>query len=101
MVDYDCVFCLTITTNRSPINANATRASFGILKDYRPARQSAGITGPFLMRVIDTQTLFAGSDPAVVAAVQMAESELAPAQIRERLEHICHREIRRHVLRNL
>lgn len=90
VVDYDCVFCLTITASRSPINANATRASFGILKDYRPSRQAAGVPGPFLMRVIDTQTLFAGSGPAIVAAAQMAASELTPAQIRERLEHICH-----------
>ena len=56
VIDYDCVFCLTITSTRSPIHANASQASFSILKDYRPVRRQAGVDGPFLMRVIDTGT---------------------------------------------
>jgi DegV family protein with EDD domain len=88
VIDYDCVFCLTITATRSPIHANAARASFAILKDYRPVRQKAGVEGPFLMRVIDTQTLFAGQAPGAVEAVRLIAAGESPGRIRERLEQI-------------
>jgi DegV family protein with EDD domain len=90
VVDYDCVFCLTIAATRSPIHANATRASFGVLKDYRPVREAAGLGGPFLLRVIDTQTLFAGSALPIIEAVRLRDAGQAPAQMRERLEYIAH-----------
>ncbi|HET7369425.1 MAG TPA: DegV family protein, partial [Gammaproteobacteria bacterium] len=90
VTDYDCVFCLTITATRSPIHANATSASFGILNSYRPLRNAAGLKGPFRLSVIDTQTLFAGSGVVVVEGVRLADSEQTPAQIRERLEHVAH-----------
>jgi len=85
---YDCVFCLTITATRSPIHANATKASFGVLKGYREVRQQAGQQGQFLLRVIDTQTLFAGSGVVVAEAVRLIESGKTPGEIRERLERV-------------
>ncbi|NII11966.1 DegV family protein [Oleiagrimonas sp. C23AA] len=90
-IEYDCVFCLTITASRSPIHDNATRASFAVLKDYRTVRQRAGVTGPFLMRVIDTQSLFAGSGVVVVEAARQIDAGHNPAQIRERLEYVAQR----------
>ncbi len=88
ILDYDCVFCLTITATRSPVYENVNKASFSILKNYRPVRQEANIPGPFLMRVIDTQTLFAGSAITVIEGVRLIESGQSPGQMRERLEYI-------------
>ncbi len=88
VIDYDCVFCFTITATRSPVYEQVNKASFSILKNYRPVRQEAGVSGPFLMRVIDTQTLFAGSAIPVIEAVRLMEAEQSPGQMRERLESI-------------
>jgi len=88
VLEQDCVFCLTITTTRSPINEHVNRASFAILKNYRQVREQHGVPGPFMMRIIDTRNLFAGSASAVYEAARMIEAGDAPAAIRERLSHI-------------
>ncbi|WP_300619469.1 DegV family protein [Dokdonella sp.] len=88
VLDYDCVFCLTIASSRSPIHANASRASFSILKDYRPIRHAANVPGPFLMRVIDTENLFAAQAVTAVEAVRLRAEGRNPGQMRERLEFL-------------
>lgn len=85
VLEHDCVFCLTITATRSPINEHVIKASFAVLKQYRAIREQAGINGPFLMRVIDTRNVFAGEAPAVTEAVRLIEAGEAPSVIRERL----------------
>ena len=91
VLERDCVFCLTMTATRSPINQNVTRASFGILKNYRQVRDKAGIPGPFMMRVIDTRNLFAGTAPAIYDATRLIAEDQPPAAIRERLTYIADR----------
>jgi DegV family protein with EDD domain len=86
ILDYDCVFCLTVTASRSPIHANATQASFAILREYRALRQRAGNNTPFLMRVIDTRSIFAGQGVTTVEATRMIDAGASPGRIRERLE---------------
>lgn len=88
VLEKDCVFCLTITASRSPIYDNVIKASFAVLKNYRKAREPAGIPGPFLMRVLDTRSLFAGSAPCVVEAARLIQANETPAAIRERLAYI-------------
>jgi DegV family protein with EDD domain len=88
VLEQDCVFCLTVTATRSPINDNVIKASFAVLKHYREVREKAGISGPFLMRVIDTRNLFAGAGPTIVEATRLIAAGEAPAAIRERLTHI-------------
>ncbi|PWK85940.1 DegV family protein [Fulvimonas soli] len=88
VLEQDCVFCLTITATRSPINEHVIKASFAILKHYREVREKAGVPGPFLMRVVDTRSLFAGSAPAVVEAVRLIQADEQPAAIRERLTYV-------------
>ena len=44
VIDYDCVFCHTITASRSLIHANAKQASLAILNRYHPIRKAAGVT---------------------------------------------------------
>lgn len=88
VIDYDYVFCLTITRTRSPIHDNATQASFVILNDYRPMRTAAGQTSPFALRVIDTQQLFAGQGVTAVEAMRMIRDGDGVAKIRARLENL-------------
>jgi len=88
VLEKDCVFCLTITASRSPIYDNVIKASFAVLKNYRKVREPAGITGPFLMRVLDTRSLFAGAGPCVVEAARLIQANETPAAIRERLAYI-------------
>lgn len=89
VLDFDFVFCLTIASSRSPIFENATKASLAILSDYKAIRAKAGVAGPFALRVIDSQTLFAGQ--AVIAAEVVRElqsGQTNPNRIRERLDFL-------------
>ena len=88
VIDYDYVFCLTITRTRSPIHDNAMQASFVILNDYRPMRSAAGHQSPFALRVVDTQSLFAGQAVTAVEAVRMIEAGEGVAKIRARLDNL-------------
>ena len=88
VLDHDCMFCLTIMATRSPINDHVNRASFAILKNYRKIREAASVPGPFMMRVIDTRNIFAGSAPAVYEAARMIEASETPAAIRERITYV-------------
>jgi DegV family protein with EDD domain len=88
VLEYDCVFCLTITGTRSPINEHVNKASFAILKNYRHVRERARVPGPFMMRVIDTRNIFAGAAPAIYEANRMIAAGEPPSAIRERLLHI-------------
>ncbi len=88
VLEQDCVFCLTVTATRSPIHDNVVRASFAVLRSYRDVREPAGIPGQFLMRVIDTRNVFAGTAPVVWEAARLIAAEMPPAAIRERLNHV-------------
>ncbi|WP_369943154.1 DegV family protein [Xanthomonas medicagonis] len=88
VIDYDHVFCMTITKTRSPIHQHALQASFAILNDYKPIRQAAGHTSPFALRVLDTQNLFAAQAVTAVEAVRLREAGASVQAIRERLEEL-------------
>ena len=88
VLEYDAVFCLTVTSTHSPIFANATQASFAILGAYRPVRQGAGNTSPFLMRVVDSKSLFAGQGISAIEATRLIAADAGPGPIRERLAEV-------------
>ena len=88
VLDYDAVFCLTVTSTRSPIFANTTQASFAILGAYRPVRQAAGNNSPFLMRVVDSRSLFAGQAIGAIEATRLIAADAGPGPIRERLAEV-------------
>jgi DegV family protein with EDD domain len=88
VIDYDYVFCMTIMKTRSPIHENAQQASFAILNDYKGPRTAAGITTPFALRVIDTQSLFAGQAITAVEAVRLREAGEGAAKMRARIENV-------------
>ncbi|MEN1961352.1 DegV family protein [Luteimonas sp. MJ246] len=88
VVDYDYVFCMTITGSRSPIFSNAQKASYMILNDYKQPRAAAGNTTPFALRVIDTQNLFCAQGILPVEAARLRAAGEAPLRIRTRLEEL-------------
>jgi DegV family protein with EDD domain len=88
VIDYDYVFCMTITKTRSPIYDNALQASYAILNEYRGVRMAAGYDTPFSLRVIDTQTLFAAQGITAVEAVRLMQAGEGAPKIRARLENL-------------
>jgi DegV family protein with EDD domain len=88
VIDYDYVFCMTITKSRSPIHENAQQASFAILNDYKAARTAAGNTTPFALRVVDTQNLFAAQGITAVEAIRLRAAGEGAPKIRARLENL-------------
>jgi DegV family protein with EDD domain len=88
VLDYDFVFCLTVASARSPIFENATQASLTILSEYKPVRARAGVQGPFALRVIDSQNLFAAQGVLAVETARMIREGHSPHQIRERIDSL-------------
>lgn len=88
VLDYDHVFCLTVTKSRSQVYDNAMQASYAILNDYKPIRAAAGLTTPFALRVMDTQNLFAAQGVTAVEAVRMIQAGEGVAKIRARLDNL-------------
>ncbi|CAA9347593.1 MAG: DegV family protein [uncultured Lysobacter sp.] len=88
VIDYDYVFCMTITKTRSPLFDNTQQASFAILNEYKEPRTAAGITTPFALRVIDTQSLFAAQGVTAVEAIRMRDAGEGAPKIRARLENL-------------
>ena len=88
VIDYDYVFCMTITKTRSPIHDNAQQASFAILNDYKGPRTAAGITTPFALRVIDTQNVFAAQAICAVEAVRLRDAQEGAPKMRARIEQV-------------
>ncbi|MDR3415854.1 MAG: DegV family protein [Nevskia sp.] len=86
VLEYDFVFCLTVASSRSPIFDNATQASLSILNDYKAARAKAGVAGPFALRVIDSQNIFAAQGVLAVEVARMIRQGDPPNRIRERLD---------------
>lgn len=88
VLDYDYVFCITTTRTRSGIHDNAVQASYTILNDYKPVRSAAGFNTPFMLRVIDSQNVFAGVGVPVVEAARMRAAGETPPRIRAHLENL-------------
>lgn len=87
-LDYDSVYCLTITANRSAIYQNSNSASQAATSDIRNARIAANIHRPFQLRVIDTQNMLAGSGIPAVALFDMLHNHMHPKDIHDQLSHI-------------
>ena len=88
VVEYDYIFCMTITGSRSPIFANAQKASYMILNDYKQPRAAAGNNTPFALRVIDTQNLFCAQGILPIEAARLRAAGEPALRIRTRLEEL-------------
>lgn len=88
VIDYDYVFCLTITATRSPIFAHAMQASRAILSRYKPIRRALGMTERFGLAVLSTRSLFTGQAVPVAEAVRLIRLGGTPSEIGMRLQHL-------------
>ncbi|MDT0616988.1 DegV family protein [Salinisphaera sp. P385] len=88
VTNYDYALVQTIAQSRSPIFQNATDASHAILRAYKPVRKAAGVEGPFALRVIDSQSLFAGQAALAVETVRLIESGVKVNELRQRVEEL-------------
>lgn len=87
-LDYDSVYCLTITASRSQIHDNAMQASMQVLPHIREARAAAGIQRPFQFRVIDTRNLFAAQGIPALALRDLLAAGLPSRDVRDRLYEV-------------
>ncbi len=88
VVDYDYVFCLTITSARSPIYDHALQASRTILNKYRHPRREAGLPDRFGLAVVNSRNMFAGQGIQAAEAVRMIEAGCLPSEIGSRMQFL-------------
>lgn len=88
VLEYDHVFCLTITSARSQIFNHANLASINIIGRYKERRRQAGLSGPFSVGVINTRTMFTGQGVQAAEAVRMIRQGGTPSQIGARLRQL-------------
>ncbi|WP_245626189.1 DegV family protein [Stenotrophomonas humi] len=87
-LDYDSVYCLTITASRSPIYEAASQGSLLATNAIREARQENGIARPFQFRVIDTRNMFAGSGIPAMVLQDLLRAQVPAKDIRGELQRI-------------
>lgn len=85
VIEADYALVQTIAQSRSPIFQHATEASHAILREYKPIRKNAGVEGPFALRVIDSQTLFAGQAALAAETVRLIDTGVKINEIRQRV----------------
>lgn len=88
VIDFDYAICETVTSKRSPIFENATKASFAILRGYKDVRRDNGIEGPFALRVINSKTLFCGQGVLAAETIRMILDGVNVNEIRTRIEKL-------------
>lgn len=91
VADFDYAICQTVTSTRSPIFENATKASFQILKSYKPIREAAGVAGPFALRVINSRTLFTGQAVLAAETIRLIRAGTHINEIRSQVEALARR----------
>lgn len=88
VVDFDYVICVTITSQRSPIFATAQKFAFQIITKCKPLREEAAVSGPFAMRVFDSQNMFAAQGVQAMELARMIRADTPMPRIFRRLEEI-------------
>lgn len=85
---FDYALVQTVPKSRSPIFDNTTEASHAILSQYKAAREEAGLSGPFRVRVSDSQTLFAGQGVLAAETMRLINSGLSVGDIRQQIANL-------------
>ena len=89
VLKYDRVLVITVSSTRSPVFENATKASFMILSGYKERRKAAGLEEQFALRVLDSKTLFTGQGVVVYEALRLlqgGQAEVAFDRLRQHVE---------------
>lgn len=82
---HDHVFCLTITSARSKIYDNSTRASFSINAQGRALCAEHGRNGRFAMAVISSQNMFGGQAVMASEIARLIGQDASARDIDERI----------------
>ena len=90
ILDYDYIICITGSASKSLIYENVKSAISVILAKYKSIRQAAGITGPFQVRLLDSQQLFTGLSAVVAQAVYMLSKGYSPLKVLESVSNAAH-----------
>ncbi|HEX5803815.1 MAG TPA: DegV family protein [Azospira sp.] len=85
VLDYDYVFCLTITSGRSQIYDHAMQASRTILTKYKQIRRQAGIPERFGLAVLSSRNMFTGQAVQAAEAIRLIREGGTPSEIGSRL----------------
>lgn len=88
VLEYDYILLITLSSTHSQTYDNAHKASFTILESYNSVRENGAVVGPFALRVVDSQSLFAGPGLLAWEAVRMVREKVAPVEIRKRLDEL-------------
>lgn len=88
VLEFDYVFCLTITGTRSPIFDHAMQASRAILGKYKAVRRAAGVPERFGLAVLSSRNLFAGQAVPAAEAIRLIRQGATPSEIGERLRRL-------------
>lgn len=88
VLDYDYVFCLTITSGRSQIYDNAMKASRGILTKYKQIRRDAGVPERFGLAVVSSRNMFTGQAVQAAETVRLIRQGCTPSEIGARLRSL-------------
>lgn len=88
VLDYDYVFCLTITATRSPIFLHAQQASHKIVGKYKEIRRAADLSDRFGVAVQSTRNLFTGQAVPVAEAARLIRLGGTPKDIGERVNQV-------------
>ena len=83
--DFDYLFCLTISEQRSPLYHNAIKASIQILLQCKRIRRDVDIAENFDLAVLSSRNIFTGQAVQAAAAMRMIRDEMTPAEITSRL----------------
>jgi len=91
VLDFDYVFCLTITSERSPIYDHAMQASRTILTKYKQIRRNAGVPERFGLAVLSSRNVFTGQAVLAAEAIRLIREGGSPSEIGTRLRALVER----------
>ncbi|MEX0730649.1 MAG: DegV family protein [Aquisalimonadaceae bacterium] len=83
---YDYAICLTITRARSRIFDNVIGAERIIRLESKAVREQLGEPGLFVMRVINTETLFTGQGVLAAHAIRLIRQQVEFDELYQRIE---------------
>ncbi len=87
VTQFDVAICETVTRSRSLIYQNATLAMNSVMAHYHEAREAAGRSGKFSMRVIDSKQIFAGQGLLAAHTLRLIEQKLSKNALRQEVEN--------------
>jgi DegV family protein with EDD domain len=88
VIDFDYVICMTFAARGSPIFEHTQKFAFQILTKYKPLRLTAGVPGPFAMRVFDSGNMSAAQGAQVMELARLIRADTPVTRIVRRMEEV-------------